>query len=53
MHLAAPGDPRDDAGHLAALDMAGHDVVQAAEPPPGQRPGGYPNGAVSTGGLEH
>ena len=32
VHLAAPADQRDEAGHLAALDVAGHHVVHAAEP---------------------
>jgi hypothetical protein len=27
-----PADGGDDAGHFAALDMAGHDVVHAAKP---------------------
>src|SRR5438132_5492792 len=32
VHLAAPADQRDDAGHVAALDIAGHHVVHATEP---------------------
>src|SRR6266545_6909511 len=32
MPLAPPADQRDEARHLAALDMAGHDLVHAAEP---------------------
>ena len=31
MHLAPPADRRDDTGHFAVLDMAGHDVAYAAE----------------------
>ena len=41
VHLAPPADQRDEAGHLAALDVAGHDVVHAAEPRPGQSPGAH------------
>src|SRR5438046_2474022 len=36
MHLAPPADQRDDTGPFAVLDMAGHDVVHAAEPRLGQ-----------------
>jgi hypothetical protein len=40
MHLAAPADQRDETGH-AALDMAGHDVVHAAEPRLGKPSGAH------------
>jgi hypothetical protein len=36
MHLAPSADQRDQAGHLAPLDIAGHDVVHTGEPRPGQ-----------------
>ncbi len=36
MHLAPPADQRDETRHVAALDIASHDVVHAAEPRPGQ-----------------
>ncbi len=36
MHLAPPADQRDDTGHFAALHIAGHDVMHAAEPRLGQ-----------------
>ncbi len=39
MRLAAPADQRDDARHVAALDIAGHDLVHAAEPRLGQSSG--------------
>src|SRR5438094_401564 len=35
LHLAAPAHQHDDPGHVATLDIAGHDVVHAAEPRPG------------------
>jgi hypothetical protein len=41
VHLAAPAEQIDDAGHGAALDMAGHDVVHAAEPRRGQSSGAH------------
>ena len=41
MHLAPPADQRDETGHCAALDMAGHDVVHAAEPGLGQSSGAH------------
>jgi hypothetical protein len=33
MHLAPPADQCHDTGHLAALDIAGHDLVHAVEAP--------------------
>jgi hypothetical protein len=30
--FGAPADQRDDTGHVAALDVAGHNVVHAGEP---------------------
>jgi hypothetical protein len=36
MCFAAPTDQRDEARHITALDMTGHDVVHALEPRPGQ-----------------
>jgi hypothetical protein len=41
MHLAPPADQRHDTGHLAALDMAGHYVMDAAEPRLGQSSGDH------------
>src|SRR5437879_13492800 len=41
MHLAAPTDQRDEARHFAALDIAGHDLVHAAEPRLGQSCGAH------------
>jgi hypothetical protein len=32
VRLAAPADQRDDAGRVAAPDVAGHDVVHPIEP---------------------
>jgi hypothetical protein len=29
---AAPADQRDQTGHVAALDVRGHDIVHALEP---------------------
>jgi hypothetical protein len=46
MHLAAPAEQRDDPGHVAALDIAGHDVVHAAEPRLGQPSGAHLTGPV-------
>jgi hypothetical protein len=39
VHLASPADERDEAGQLATLDVAGHDVVHAVESHPGQSSG--------------
>jgi hypothetical protein len=36
MRLAAPADERDEAGHPAALDMAGHDLAHAGKARPRQ-----------------
>jgi hypothetical protein len=33
VHLAAPADERDEPGHVPGLDVAGHDVAHAGEPP--------------------
>src|SRR5207245_11509628 len=41
MHLAPPADQRDETGHFTALDIAGHDIVHAAEPRPGQSTGAH------------
>src|SRR2546421_8543715 len=41
MHLAPPADQRDETRHFAALDIAGHDLVHAAEPRPGQSSGAH------------
>jgi hypothetical protein len=36
MDLAAPADERDQTGHLAGVDMTGHDVVHTAKTSPRQ-----------------
>ena len=41
MHLAPPADQRDETRHFTALDIAGHDLVHAAEPRPGQSCGAH------------
>jgi hypothetical protein len=38
VHLAPPADQRDETGHFAAFDIAGHDLMHAAEPRLGQSP---------------
>ncbi|HEY7418482.1 MAG TPA: hypothetical protein VH593_25100, partial [Ktedonobacteraceae bacterium] len=32
IHLAPPTDQRDQTGHVAALDITGHEVVHTGEP---------------------
>jgi hypothetical protein len=39
--LAAPADERDETGELAARNIAGHDIVHAAKPRPGQSSGAH------------
>src|SRR5207248_2881680 len=41
MHLAPPADQCDQTGHVTALDIAGHDIVHAREPRPGQSAGAH------------
>jgi hypothetical protein len=39
--VVAPGDERDEARHLARLDVGGHDFVQVSESLARQRSGGH------------
>src|SRR5215208_7127248 len=47
VHPAPPANQRDDGGHVAALDMTGHHVVQAAEQRRGQSFGAHPSSSLS------
>jgi hypothetical protein len=41
MHFVSPANQGGDARNLAALDIAGHDVVHMAEPRSGQSAGAH------------